>query len=87
MPDDAVEKYKAHPIWGQFLIRTTTGVRPLGTEERSAKSVYALNGRQQTTVQRGLNILRMNDGTVKKVLVKYPDIFKWRIGRASRTDI
>ena len=70
VPEDAVEKYKAHPVWGQFLIRTTTGIRSLGTEGRNVRSVYDLNGRRQNTEQRGLYIVRMSDGTVKKVMVK-----------------
>ena len=31
---------------------------------------YNINGQQLTTLRRGINITRMNDGTVKKVLVK-----------------
>ena len=70
VPDDAVQKYQAHPIWGQFNINTTTGVRAIGTEENSTKTVYDLSGRQQTKMQRGLNIIKATDGHVRKVMVR-----------------
>ena len=31
---------------------------------------YDLNGRKQTTPQRGINIIRFSDGTTRKVIVK-----------------
>ena len=36
--------------------------------EESAGAVYDLNGRKLTVPQKGINIIRMSDGTVKKVL-------------------
>lgn len=38
------------------------------TDEEQAR--YSLDGRQLPTVQKGLNIVRMSDGTIKKVMVK-----------------
>jgi hypothetical protein len=32
--------------------------------------VYDLSGRRQNAPQRGMNIIRMSDGTTRKVLVK-----------------
>lgn len=32
--------------------------------------IFTLDGRQTSTLQKGVNITRMNDGTAKKVLVK-----------------
>jgi hypothetical protein len=34
------------------------------------RDVYDLQGRRQNAPQRGINIIRMNDGTTKKVLIK-----------------
>ena len=34
------------------------------------QSVYDLSGRKLSTSQKGINIIRMNNGTVKKILVK-----------------
>ena len=36
----------------------------------TAEAVYTLDGRQLQHMQRGLNIVRMSDGTIRKVLVK-----------------
>ena len=38
--------------------------------EEFAGAVYDLNGRRLPALQKGINIIRMSDGTVKKVLVK-----------------
>jgi len=32
--------------------------------------IYSVDGRIQKTQQRGLNIIRMSDGTVRKVMIK-----------------
>ena len=46
VPDDAVEKYKSHSVWGQFWIETQTGIRPLWTNKREVESIFDLNGRK-----------------------------------------
>ena len=38
--------------------------------ENGAESVYDLSGRKLLTVEKGINLIRKSDGTVKKVLVK-----------------
>ena len=69
VPDDAVEKYKAHEVWGQFMIETATGISltpdptPVGEE-----SWYGLNGRKLDKPQRGINIIHRSDGTTRKVI-------------------
>ena len=49
-----------------------TAIEAAETEQtlRQAEGIYDASGRQQTTAHRGLNIVRMSDGTVKKVIVK-----------------
>jgi len=49
-----------------------TAIEAAETEQtlRQAEGIYDATGRQQTTAHRGLNIVRMSDGTVKKVIVK-----------------
>lgn len=50
-----------------------TGISEVGTmdEGKTAKTaIYTVNGMRLNKTQRGLNIMKMNDGTVKKVLVK-----------------
>ena len=89
--DEAVEAYKAHPVWGKFQIMgitehmdtlspTTTYASAFGGDDadgiRSTNSdawtseVYDLSGRRQNAPQRGLNIIRMSDGSTRKVMVK-----------------
>jgi len=41
-----------------------------GTTDNAPKSIYDLSGRKLQNLQRGVNILRMNDGTTRKVLKK-----------------
>ena len=38
--------------------------------EREAKDIYDASGRQTHKLHRGLNIIRMSDGTEKKVVVR-----------------
>ncbi len=49
-----------------------TGIHSVtnGAVEAAVKSIYDLNGRQQQGTRRGLNIVRMSDGTVRKVMVR-----------------
>ncbi len=41
-----------------------------GAEKDAQRDVYDLSGRKLSVSQKGINIIRMNDGTVKKVLMK-----------------
>ena len=91
VPDNAVEGYKAHPVWGKFQVmgiseynnmneQPTTYASAFGGDDadgiRSTNSdawtseVYDLSGRRQSAPQRGLNIIRMSDGSTRKVMVK-----------------
>ena len=47
-----------------------TAIEAAETEQtlRDAAGIYDASGRRQTTVRKGLNIVRMSDGTVKKVI-------------------
>ena len=74
VPDDAVEKYKAHEDWGKFWIETPTGIVEIENGklkvESSNEDWYDLSGRKLDKPQRGINIIRMSDGTTRKVLIK-----------------
>ena len=39
-------------------------------KEAEIDGIYDLNGTKKQSMQRGLNIIRMSDGTTKKVMVK-----------------
>ena len=47
-----------------------TAVESVKTENVAAKAIYSIDGRQQGQLRRGINIVRMADGNVRKVLVK-----------------
>ena len=49
-----------------------TAIKQAETEQtiREAEAIYDPAGRRHTEMQKGLNIVRMSDGTVKKVIIK-----------------
>lgn len=50
---------------------TPTAVKTIETQaEASVMGIYTLDGKRQSQLQRGMNIVRMSDGSVKKILVK-----------------
>lgn len=50
---------------------TPTAVQQLENDtEATVTGIYSLNGARQSQLQRGMNIVRMSDGSVKKILVK-----------------
>jgi len=53
-------------IYGTY----TTGVNAIGAGENSNAKIYSIDGKQLEKPQKGLNIIRMSDGTTKKVVVK-----------------
>lgn len=73
VPDDAVEKYKSHEIWGQFWIETPTGIDRIDDSKPKAECsapVYSISGQRVPARQSGLNIIHFSDGTARKILVK-----------------
>lgn len=53
------------------FIKTTTGVNEIGsTTDAKVSEIYGVNGARKSQLTKGLNIVKMSDGTVKKVLVK-----------------
>ena len=44
--------------------------RTKADSDRSVNRIYTLDGRQASTLQKGVNITHMNDGTAKKVIVR-----------------
>ena len=50
---------------------TPTAIQQLENDtEATVTGIYSLNGARQQSLQRGMNIVRMSDGSVKKILVK-----------------
>ena len=65
--EDYPETMPAHDITinGAY---TTTGILSIAVESGKAK-IFTLDGRQMDTLQKGINIIRMDDGTIKKVVL------------------
>ena len=51
-----------------MAVDSTTGIRTIDNPNVVSTSFFTLDGRQQQSFRRGLNIVRMADGTTKKVI-------------------
>ena len=53
-----------------FFTNTATGITPAEVQSQTEQSRFAADGRLLQAPQRGLNIVRMADGSVRKVIVR-----------------
>ncbi len=75
VPAGTKELYQSKSGWRKFANIVETGTTEVkgvtgNNADTSIKEVYTLDGHKLTAPQRGLNILRMSDGTVHKVVIK-----------------
>ena len=73
VPEGCNSVYQQADQWKDFFFidNNITGINVLmNTKGISVKDRYTLDGKQLSQPQRGLNIVRMSDGTTKKVVVK-----------------
>ena len=73
VPEGCNSVYQQADQWKDFFFidNNITGINALmNTKGISVKDRYTLDGKQLSRPQRGLNIVRMSDGTTKKVMVK-----------------
>lgn len=84
VPANAVEAYRNAEQWkdfGNIVALTDDNPKPTTSinesekrivkgEKSTATQCYTINGKQISAPQRGLNIIRMSDGTTKKVILK-----------------
>lgn len=64
-------KLKAAIKAAEDFISSTTGINEIGsTTDAKVSEIYSVNGARKSQLTKGLNIVKMSDGTVKKVLVK-----------------
>lgn len=82
--NDALKSYNYNTYWNggkaklkdainaaEDFIKTTTGINEIGsTTDAKVSEIYGVNGARKSQLTKGLNIVKMSDGTVKKVLVK-----------------
>ena len=72
VPEGTEEVYRQTEGWNQFKIITAneTGIsKPLLDSQRHLR-IYTSSGKRTECLQKGLNIVVMDDGTAKKVLVR-----------------
>ena len=61
----------ANPETGYFTKKESTGVATVTTDgDASIQAIYSTDGRRLNELQRGLNIVRMSNGTTQKILRK-----------------
>jgi hypothetical protein len=73
VPVGTIDKYKATPGWKDFVTIVEglpTGMKASERKGPNELKRYDLSGRTIKNSSRGINIIQMNDGTTKKVLVK-----------------
>ena len=77
VPFGSLTAYQAAPQWKEFFFMEegTTGVNDVNVNDdaehnRRKKAIYDLNGRCQPKIQKGLNIIKYADGSVKRIMGK-----------------
>ena len=76
VPKESLDAYKNDTRWGQFfqieaIDPTLTYLTTLRTTVMTAIThYYSLDGRRTARLQKGLNIVRQADGSVRKILTK-----------------
>ena len=70
VPQESLDAYKSAAHWKDFF-NIATGVKnATKTSSATESERYSTDGTRLASPQKGINIIRMSDGTVKKVLVK-----------------
>ncbi len=69
VPSIKTDAYKAAEQWKDFFFYDTieTGVKGLKADSTTETERFSIDGTRLTTPQKGINIIRMNDGTTRKV--------------------
>ncbi len=75
VPAGSTSAYQAAAQWKEFFFidNDMTGIETVAAESVSnadITAIYDLNGRRRNALQPGINIVKMSDGTTKKVLAK-----------------
>ena len=72
VPESSLDSYKATSPWcyfGEILPISPDGIGEIATDgEAGIDAIYNLEGKRCNGTNRGLNIIRMSDGTTRKVL-------------------
>ena len=72
VPESSLDSYKATSPWSSFgtiLPISSDGIGEIATDgEAGIDAIYNLEGKRCNGTDRGLSIIRMSDGTTRKVL-------------------
>ena len=75
VPTGTIDRYKSTNGWKEFMFiqeieNMPDGIKAVRHDEAKEISRYTLNGSKVESPQRGINIIKMSDGSTKKILVK-----------------
>lgn len=74
VPEASMEDYKSTAPWSEFMtllpLPDETGIENATRQKAEVTDRYTLDGIKGIGTKKGLNIIRMSDGTTKKVIVK-----------------
>ena len=75
VPAQSVGLYRNHEYWSKFkeivpLTDEETGISPTTTEKPNASIHYSLSGSRISPNQKGIHLVRYDDGTVRKMICK-----------------
>ena len=78
VPAVSIDAYKAAETWKEFgsIVALTdedpspTGLTNVNQDSTTGRQYYSLDGKRSSAPQRGLNIIKMSDGTTRKVVIR-----------------
>lgn len=68
VPDGCEEVYRNAPIWQKFYKIETVGVSETASGDAEVIEIFDINGLHRSSIGEGVNILRMSDGSTRKVM-------------------
>ena len=68
--ENKVDVSMANPNTGYFTKKKISGVTTITNSDASIQAIYSTDGKRLNELQRGLNIVRMSNGTTQKILRK-----------------
>lgn len=74
VPVASVEAYITSAHWGKFgsivaLTDEETAIKGIMSAQQDVQ-IYSPNGKKLNKLQKGLNIVKMRDGTIRKIVIK-----------------
>ena len=76
VPEVSLQQYKNHAVWGLFFeivpIDEPSAITDIEGDGNGLEieAIYDLNGQRQQALRPGINIIKMNNGTIKKSVLR-----------------